>query len=144
MCFFGVFVASVELSHQQLFENTSQKTTTPCPIRIHTLKLFGFLCTFYVEELQFNLVASCLHLGKSLWDQKSAKREICLLCLLRVYPCAMVALCAPQMTPKVPQGSPKDPKRHPKGAPGTPKRHPEGAPGTLQTPRMIHFVIPCC
>ena len=59
-------------------------------------------------------------------------------------PCAMVALLAPKVAPKVPQGSPRDPKRHPKGAPGPPKRHPEAAPGTLKAPHMIHFVTPCC
>ena len=82
-------------------------------------------------------------LGSNFGAKSAPKGGYFFLCLSVFGSCAMVALLAPKVAPKVPQGSPRNPKRHPKGAPGTPKRHPEAAPGTLKAPRMIHFVTPC-
>ena len=63
-------------------------------------------------------------------------------------PCAMVALWAPKVAPKVPQGSPRDPKRHPKGAPGTPKKAPRGCPrdptDTPYDPFCDSLLLSCC
>ena len=112
-------------------------------IKIHTQKVPIFRYTFKDEKVElFNHI---LAPWGAILEPKVSQRGGVFFCACSVFgPCAMVALWAPKVAPKVPQGSPRDPKRHPKGAPGSPKRHPEAAPGTLKAPRMIHFVIACC
>ena len=109
--------------------------------KIRTQKVIEFGCPFSVEPVPlFYLI---LTPWGAILEPKVPQRGGGCACSV-FYPCAMVALWAPKVAPKVRQGSPRDPKRHPKGAPGTPKRHPQAAPGTLKAPRMIHFVTPCC